>query len=122
VPKSGHLRKLKGARVTADEAQVGAVVCVKKKGLKEPWCLATSPREASGAEVVALYAGRFTIEESFRDVKDIHFGMGLSSVRIAEPDRRDRLLSVSTLARALLTLLGPRVKASAWSATSKPTR
>jgi len=41
------------------------VVCVKKKGMKEPWCLATSLGESSGAEVVALYAGRFTIEESF---------------------------------------------------------
>jgi len=106
VPKTGHLRKLKGACVTADKAEVGAVVCLKKKGMKEPWCLATSMAEASAAEVVALYRMRFTIEESFRDVKDIRFGMGLSSVRIAEPDRRDRLLLVSALACALLTLLG----------------
>jgi hypothetical protein len=106
VPKSGHLRKLKEARITADEARVAAVVCVKKKGMKEPWCLATSLGEASGAEVVALYAGRFTIEESFRDVKDMRFGMGLSSFSIAEPERRDRLLLLSALACALLTLLG----------------
>lgn len=57
VPTSGHLRKLKGARVTVDEVQVAAVVCVKKKGMKEPWYLATSLGEASGAEVVALYGG-----------------------------------------------------------------
>jgi len=106
VPKAGHLRKLKGARITTDEAEVAAVVCVKKKGMKEPWCLATSLEEASGAEVVKLYAGRFTIEESFRDVKDSRFGMGLSSFSIAEPDRRDRLLLLSALACALLTLLG----------------
>jgi hypothetical protein len=106
VPKSGHLRKLKGARVTADEAEVAAVVCVKKKGMKEPWCLATSLGDSSGAEVVALYGGRFTIEEGFRDVKDLRFGMGLSSFRIAETDRRDRLLLLGALACALLTLLG----------------
>ena len=106
MPKAGHLRKLKGARITTDEAEVAAVVCVKKKGMKEPWCLATSLEEASGAEVVKLYAGRFTIEESFRDVKDSRFGMGLSSFSIAEPDRRDRLLLLSALACALLTLLG----------------
>jgi hypothetical protein len=106
VPKSGHLRKLKGALVTADEVEVAAVVCVKKKGMKAPWCLVTSLGESSGAEVVALYAGRFTIEESFRDVKDLRFGMGLSSFRIAETDRRDRLLLLSALACALLTLLG----------------
>ena len=106
VPTSGHLRKLKGARVTADAVEVAAVVCVKKKGMKEPWCLATSLGESSGAEVVTLYSGRFTIEESFRDVKDLRFGMGLSSFRIAETDRRDRLLLLSALACALLTLLG----------------
>ena len=42
VPTSGHLRKLKGACVTADAVEIAAVVCVKKKGMKEPWCLATS--------------------------------------------------------------------------------
>lgn len=106
VPKTGHLRKLPHAFVTADSTQVGAVVCVKKKGMKEPWCLATSLEQSSGAEVVALYSRRFTIEEGFRDIKDLRFGMGLSWVRIAEPDRRDRLLLLSALACALLTLLG----------------
>jgi hypothetical protein len=106
VPKAGHLRKLPQALVTADCTQVGAVVCVKKKGMKEPWCLATSLHLASAAEVVALYSRRFTIEESFRDIKDLRFGMGLSQVRIAEPERRDRLLLLSALACALLTLLG----------------
>ena len=62
--------------------------------------------EATGAQVVGLYQGRFTIEESFRDIKDLRFGMGLSNMRIAEPDRRDRLLLVSAMACALMTLLG----------------
>ena len=70
VPKSGHLRKLKGACVTADEVEVAAVVCVKKKGMKEPWCLATSLGESSGAQVVALHAGGFTIERMVRDLMD----------------------------------------------------
>jgi Transposase DDE domain len=106
VPKAGQLRKLPQALVTADCTQVGAVVCVKKKGMKEPWCLATSLAQASAAQVVALYSRRFTIEEGFRDIKDLRFGMGLSEVRIAEPERRDRLLLLSALACALLTLLG----------------
>ena len=38
--------------------------------------------------------------------KDVWFGMGLSGTRIGEPERRDRLLLVSTFAMALLTLLG----------------
>ena len=75
VPKAGHLRKLSQARVTADRTQVGAVVCVKKKGMKEPWCLATSLEQASAAEVVTLYSRRFSIEEGFRDIKDLRFGI-----------------------------------------------
>jgi hypothetical protein len=106
VPKAGHLRKLPQALVTTDRARAGAVVCVKKKGMKEPWCLATSLQKASAAQVVALYSRRFTIEECFRDIKDLRFGMGLSAMHIAEPERRDRLLLLSALACALLTLLG----------------
>ncbi|ATB39421.1 transposase [Cystobacter fuscus] len=39
-------------------------------------------------------------------MKDLRFGMGLSSVRVRSTERRDRLLLVSALACALLTLLG----------------
>lgn len=49
---------------------------------------------------------RWTIEPSFRDTKDLRFGMELSSTRIGEPTRRDRLLLVSAFAMGLLTLLG----------------
>ena len=35
VPKAGQLRRLKGARVTAKQKQVGAVVCVKNNGMDE---------------------------------------------------------------------------------------
>jgi Transposase DDE domain len=106
VPEAGRARKLLKARVTADLAQVGAVVCVKKKGMKEPWCLATSHEDLSASQIIRLYSRRFTIEEGFRDVKDMRFGMGLSSFRIAEPERRDRMLLLAAMACALLTLLG----------------
>jgi hypothetical protein len=106
VGKSGRARKLRLARVTAEGRQVGAVVCVHAKGMKEPWCLAASDPEASAAELVNHYARRWTIEPQFRDTKDLRFGMGLSATRIGEPTRRDRLLLVSAFATALLTLLG----------------
>lgn len=106
VGKGGRARKLRGARVTAQGRQVGAVVCVQAKGMKEPWCLAASDPEATAAVLVNHYARRWTIEPGFRDTKDLRFGMGLSSTRIGEPTRRDRLLLVSAFAMALLTLLG----------------
>ena len=106
VGKGGRARKLRLARVTAQGQQVGAVVCVHAKGMKEPWCLAASDPEASAAELINHYARRWTIEPQFRDTKDLRFGMGLSATRIGEPMRRDRLLLVSAFATALLTLLG----------------
>src|SRR5919199_4370360 len=106
VGKGGRPRKLRDARVTAKGQQVGAVVCVHARDMKQPWCLAASQREATAATLVNHYAKRWTIEPQFRDTKDLQFGMGLSSTRIAEPTRRDRLLLVSAFATALLTLLG----------------
>ena len=106
IGKGGRARKLRDARVTAQGRQVGAVVCVHAKGMKEPWCLAASDPEATAAVLVNHYAKRWTIEPGFRDTKDLRFGMGLSSTRIGEPTRRDRLLLISAFAMALLTLLG----------------
>jgi hypothetical protein len=94
----------KGPSTHGTEGQ--AVVCVHAKGMKEPWCLATSQREATAATLVNHYAKRWTIEPQFRDTKDLQFGMGLSSTRIGEPMHRDRLLLISAFAITLLTPLG----------------
>jgi len=106
VGKSGRARKLTDARVTAKGQPVGAVVCVHAKDMKEPWCLATSERDATAATLIKHYARRWTIEPQFRDTKDLRFGMGLSATRVGDPMRRDRLLLISAFATALLTLLG----------------
>ena len=47
VGTGGRARKLRNAEVTAGRCKVGAVVCVKAKNMKEPWCLAASNAEAS---------------------------------------------------------------------------
>ena len=107
VGKGGRARKLRDAKITAAEGyQVGAVVCVHAKGMKEPWCLAASDADATATELVHHYAKRWTIEPHFRDTKDLRFGMGLGTVRIGEPTRRDRLLLINAFAIALLTMLG----------------
>lgn len=104
----GRARILRDVRVTGEKVPVAAVVCVWAKGMKEPWFLACGEgsREKTAAQLVKLYSRRFTIEENFRDTKDLRFGMGLSSVRISRVGRRDRLLLLNALAGALLTLLG----------------
>ena len=62
--------------------------------------------DATAREIVHAYAKRWTVEPSFRDTKDIRFGMGLSLLRISRPDRRDRLLLLNAFAMHLLTMLG----------------
>jgi hypothetical protein len=106
TPNNGRSLLLRGAKVTKAGRELGAVVCLKAKGMKEAWHLATSHNERSAAEIVNLYSKRFTIEESFRDLKNLRFGLGLSDTRIASPERRDRMLLVGAIATALLTLLG----------------
>ena len=106
VPQNFKPRILRGARVTQALYPVEAVVCIKDVGMKDSWCLATSRKDLSAWQVVRLYGKRFTIEESFRDGKDIRFGLGLSQTHISEEGRRDRLLLVCAMAVTLLTLLG----------------
>jgi hypothetical protein len=106
VGTGGRARKLRNAEVTSGRQSVGAVVCVKAKDMKEPWCLATSHAEATAREITNYYAKRWTIEPGFRDTKDLRFGMGMSVLRIADPQRRDRLFLLNAFAIVLLTLLG----------------
>lgn len=106
VPLGGQAKMLREVLFTKDKTPVAAVVLKHQKGMKEAWCLATNRPELGAAEVVKRYSRRFTIEETFRDLKDNHFGMGLSATHIGTPERRDRLLFIAAVAQALLTLLG----------------
>jgi len=103
---SGKATTLRKVTVTASGAPVASFVAVKASKMKEPWFLVSSLVDVRGSELTERYGRRFTIEESFRDVKDLRFGMGLSSVRVSSPARRDRLFLLSALAVALLTILG----------------
>ena len=106
VGQGGRARKLRDAEITAARQKVGAVVCVKARDMKEAWHLAASDGALSAAQIVALYGKRWTIEPSFRDTKDLRFGMGMSQLRIDDPQRRDRLLLLNAVAILLLTILG----------------
>ena len=119
VPENGRAKMIVGARVTEQREPVGAVVVVKAPKMKEAWCLATSLGKAKPAEVVKLYGRRFTIEETFRDTKDLHFGLGLSATHIRNGQRRDRLLLLVAVAHTLLTLLGAASEASGLDRTLK---
>jgi hypothetical protein len=106
VGAGGRARVLRGAAVTAVGYPVGTVVCVQAKDMKQPWCLAASTTDEPGRALINLYAKRWAIESAFRDTKDLRFGMGMGSMHVSTPDRRDRLWLINAFAVVLLTLLG----------------
>lgn len=80
---------------------------------REPWLLAASPRldHVAAASVVQLYAQRMTIEESFRDTKNLRWGQGLQTARSRSRARLQMLLLIAHLASFVLRLIGEEAKA-----------
>lgn len=102
----GRMRVLRGARVTAEGQPVPMVVCVQQQQMQEPWLLASSRSDLTGTAITHRYGKRFTVEETFRDVKNPHLGLGLKQPVMERNDRRDALFLLAVLAHTLLTLLG----------------
>jgi hypothetical protein len=76
-----------------------------RRGATEPWILATS-LNCSPAGVVAIYAKRMQIEQTFRDAKSPRFGVSLSHARTNSVERADVLLLIAALVHALAVLVG----------------
>ena len=119
VPANGRARKITGVGVTRRGFPVPAIVLVRRKNMKEAWCLATTRTDDDARAVLDTYSRRFTIEETFRDTKDPTFGMGLSATHIRDPEKRDRLLLLLAMAHTLLTLLGVASEESGLDRTLK---
>jgi hypothetical protein len=97
---------LRGAEVTADRYRVGTVVCVQEPDMQQSWCLAASSSNASAKQLTGYYGRRWGIECALRDTKDLRFGMGMGTMHLKSPERRDRLWLINAFAVVLLTLLG----------------
>jgi hypothetical protein len=106
VRPDGRARTLRGATVTAERHEVGTVVCVREKDMKQAWCLAASSTDETAQDLTWYYGSRWGIESGLRDTKDLRFGMGMGAMRVNSPERRDRLWLLNALAVVLLTLLG----------------
>ena len=78
------------------------------KAQKEPWLLTVSPQLAAlnAKAVVAIYSGRMQIEQTFRDVKNSRWGLGLSESQTRKPKRLTILLLIAALACYALWLIG----------------
>jgi hypothetical protein len=75
---------------------------------REPWLLASNLPEDqwNPSRIVAIYKQRMQIEESFRDVKSEHFGVGVTRHRSHCPRRIEVLLLISALANYIICLTG----------------
>src|SRR5208283_2987594 len=87
-----------------------------------PGRIALRTRFSAIRPVSSIYERRreWDIEPSFRDSKDLRFGLGMSALRIEDPQRRDRLLLLNAFAILLLTILGAAGEASAWIVNCEP--
>ena len=101
VGAGGRARVLRDAFVTAERYQVGTVLCVQEKAMKQAWCLATNSTAATARVLMTLYGKRWGIECGLRDTKDLRFGMGMGSIHVSTPARRDRLWLLNAFAIAL---------------------
>ncbi len=106
INPNGRMKTLRDAKITSQKYSIPTVICVKDKGMKEPWCIVSSDEAISGSAIVKWYGKRWGCEPQFRDTKDLHFGMGLSTTHIKNKERRDRLLFIHAMSTAILTLLG----------------
>jgi Transposase DDE domain len=97
--------RMQRVKVTNKRRDLASFVAVHEPAMAEPWFLASSLLGSAYA-IVKLYGRRFTIEETFRDQKDLRFGWGLYEVQVTQPLRRDRLLFLAAVAQLLLTLTG----------------
>jgi hypothetical protein len=102
-----HKKGKLGKRVHSNQSLKSA------RAQREPWLLAVCQKltHLSAQAVVAVYAQRMQIEESFRDLKSERFGLGFSANRSTQKDRLGVLLLVGCLASFVLRLIGEVGKA-----------
>ena len=107
--KKGICVLLRNVKYRKKYPVVQHVVVHWKRGLPkdrdECWFLMTD-LEANPAWLSELYGRRMTIEEVFRDQKNLRNGFALRNTRIQKAERFDRLLLVLVLAYMLLIGLG----------------
>jgi hypothetical protein len=102
APKGRHCRTASGKRSRSTQSLKSRAAQV------EPWLIAVSPGLAalSPKDVVALYAGRMQIEQTFRDVKNGQWGLGLTQSQTRKHKRLAILLLLGALITYVLWLIG----------------
>lgn len=79
-----------------------------RKGQTEPWLLSVSPglSKLRAKTIVALYSCRMQIEQTFRDLKNPRWGMGIRHSQTRQPKRLEALLLIAALLSFALWIIG----------------
>jgi hypothetical protein len=104
VVYDGRTAKAKRSRRKPPKGQ--KCVRYRRRKAQEPWVLVTSLEEHAAREIVAIYAQRMQIEETFRDDKSPRFGLGLSLGRCRNRERLNVMLLLLALAAFVLLVVG----------------
>lgn len=100
-PKSGHRRRYtRGGRIgkrRVDHEQ--------RRNAREPWLLATSLTSRPSI-IVAIFARRMRIEQTFRDVKNFRWGWSLRHCGSRSRQRLELLLLIGALALLVQQVIG----------------
>jgi hypothetical protein len=113
IGSNGRAKRIVNAKVTASSKEfMPVVVCVHDKKMKEPWCLVSNKTSLKTREIINFYSKRWSIEPTFRDQKDIRFGMGMYNIKVTSPIRRDRLFFIAAISSVFLTILGAASEAT----------
>jgi len=75
--------------------------------VNDPWLLSTSlPSRLLAKCVVSIYKERMQIEEGFRDMKNMHYGLSLLGNLVRQPKRLGILVLLTTIASILCLFVG----------------
>lgn len=92
--------------------RVGRASAKAARSAREPWVLVCSPSLVylQPEAIVSLYAQRMRIEQSFRDTKNLRWGLGLEVSRSRSRARLEMLLLIAHLASLARRLIGECAK------------
>lgn len=110
TPQGRHHRTAFGKRATSTNSKKHRAAQI------EPWLLAVSTelKTLSAKQVVAIYSGRMQIEQTFRDVKNAQWGLGLAESQTRKPARLAVLLLLGALISYALWLVGLAAKCAGY--------
>lgn len=108
APEDGSTKIIKNGHITEKLFAVETIVISEERRQSNNskygyFCLASNIEDEKAA--IDLYHGRFSCEETFRDIKNDRFGLGLSSFKTKIPERRDRMLSLGSIAIFIMEIL-----------------